>query len=213
MKRTLSTLAALVCGLLVSTSAFADKHGPAKFELDKAHTNVGFSVKHLMVSTVKGRFNTFEGGFMFDEKGKKVTDVVVSIDTASVDTNNKDRDDHLRNPDFFDATKPGHEKMTFKAKEFSATPGKALTVKGDLTIKGQTKPVTLTGKFLGVTKNPFTSMPKVAFELTAKINRKDWGLNWNKALDGGGVVVSDEVQITIEAQADQAKPAEAPKKG
>ena len=213
MNRSLMTFAALVGCLLISTSALADKHGPAKYELDKAHSNIEFRVKHLMVANVKGHFNTFEGAFNFDEKAKKVTDVVVSIDTASVDTNNKDRDDHLRNADFFDVTKPGMDKMTFKAKEFAATPGKAITVKGDLTIKGQTKPVTLTGKFHGVTKNPFTSMPKVAFELSGKINRKDWGLNWNKALDGGGVVVSDEVQITIEAEADQAKPADAPKKG
>lgn len=203
--------AALVLGtVLISVSAYADKHGPVKFELDKAHANIEFRVKHLMVSTVKGRFNSFDGTFMYDEKAKKVTDVAINIDVASIDTNNKDRDDHLRKPDFFDVAQ--FPKMTFTAKEFTATPGKAFKVKGDLTMHGKTNPVTLEGKFLGKTMNPFTKQPKVGFEMTGKLSRKQWGLTYGSLVEAGNVAISDEVILAIDAEADQAKEAEAPKK-
>lgn len=202
--------ATLVVGsFLIAASAHADKHSPVKFELDKAHANIEFRVKHLMVSTVKGRFNAFDGAFMYDEKGKKVTDVAINIDVASIDTNNKDRDDHLRKPDFFDVAK--FPKMTFTAKEFSASPGKAFKVKGDLTMHGQTHPVTLDGKFTGKTMNPFTKQPKVGFELSGKISRKQWGLTYGSLVEAGNVAISDEVILAIDAQADQAKGTDAPK--
>lgn len=196
---------------LLTTSALSTPAQAARFDLDKAHANVEFRVKHLMVSTVKGRFNSFEGGFDYDSKAKKVKDVSITIDVASIDTNNKDRDDHLRKADFFEVEK--NPKMTFVAKEFSANPKKSVSVKGDLTIKGITKPVTLTGTFLGETLNPFNGQPKVGFELKGKINRKDWGLTWNKALEAGGVAVGEDVEISIDAEADAAAPAkaEAPK--
>lgn len=196
---------AAAIALTLSTAQVASA---AKYELDKTHANVEFKVKHLMVSTVKGRFNTFEGSFDYDSKAKKVKDINVSVDVASIDTNNKDRDDHLKGADFFEVTK--NPKMTFVAKEFTATPKKTFTVKGDLTMKGVTKPVTLTGTFLGETINPFNKAPKVGFELKGKINRKDWGLTWNKVLEAGGVAVSDEVEISIDAEADAVK-TEAPK--
>jgi polyisoprenoid-binding protein YceI len=207
---TLLKNAALVVGsLLIAASAQANKHAPAKFELDTAHANVEFRVKHLMVSTVKGRFNKFDGAFMYDEKGKKVTDVAINIDVASIDTNNKDRDDHLRKPDFFNVSE--FPKMTFTAKEFTAVPGKAFKVKGDLTMHGKTNPVTLDGKFIGKAMNPFTKQPKVGFELTGKLSRKMWGLTYGSLMEAGSIAISDEVILAIDAEADQAKAADAPK--
>ncbi len=205
----LKNAALVLGGLLIAATAHADKHTPVKFELDKAHANIEFRVKHLMVSTVKGRFNTFDGTFMYDEKGKKVKDVVINIDVASIDTNNKDRDDHLRKPDFFNVGE--FPKMTFTAKEFSATPNKSFKVTGELTMHGKTNPVTLEGKFLGKTLNPFTKQPKVGFELTGKLSRKQWGLTYGSLIEAGSVAISDEVILAIDAEADQAKTADAPK--
>lgn len=184
--------------LLLATPALAS----VKYNLDQTHLNVGFKIQHLVVSSVKGRFNKAEGTFTFDEKAGKVKSLDVTIDTASVDTNNKDRDDHLRNPDFFDVTKPANKSIKFVAKEFTAKPGQEITVAGDLTIKGIKKPVTLKGKFIGKTKNPFTQKDKVGFELSGKINRKDFGLTWNKALETGGLVVGEEVELLIDGEAD-----------
>lgn len=196
-------LATVFAAGLYATSAQA-----AKYELDSAHTNVEFQVTHLKFAKVKGRFNKFSGDFDFDEKAKKVKDITVSIDAASIDTNNADRDKHLRDPDFFDVATKGNEKLTFKATEFKAEAGKDFTVKGDLTMRGQTRPVTLKGKFLGATVNPFTSQPKVAFELNGEINRKHWGLVWNKPLaKAGDFALSDQVQLMITAEADMAKTA------
>jgi polyisoprenoid-binding protein YceI len=182
--------AALVVGsLLIAASAHADKHPPAKFEIDTSHAHIEFRVKHLMVSTVKGSFNKF--------------------DVASIDTNNKDRDDHLRKPDFFNVAE--FPKMTFTAKEFTAIPGKAFKVKGDLMMHGQTHPVTLDGKFIGKTMNPFTKQPKVGFELTGKLSRKMWGLTYGSLMEAGSIAISDEVILAIDAEADQAKGTAAPK--
>lgn len=197
---TVATAAIMISSTLVSTAS------ATKYELDKAHSNIEFRVKHLMVSNVKGRFNSAEGSFDFDEKAKKVKDIDVAVDAASIDTNNKDRDDHLRGADFFEVAK--NPKLVFKSKGFDATPGKSFKVTGDLTMKGKTKPVTLDGTFTGATKG-MNGQPKVGFELKGKLNRKDWGLTWNKALEAGGVAVSDEVDITIDAEADVPKTASA----
>lgn len=188
----------LAAALFLSAPALAS----VKYNLDQTHLNVGFKIQHLVVSSVKGRFNKAEGTFTFDEKAGKVKSLDVTIDTASVDTNNKDRDDHLRNADFFDVTKPANKSIKFVAKEFAAKPGQEVTVNGDLTIKGVKKPVTLKGKFIGKTKNPFNQKDKVGFELAGKINRKDFGLTWNKVLEAGGVAVGEEVEILIDGEAD-----------
>jgi polyisoprenoid-binding protein YceI len=194
----LKSACALAAATLMSAPAFAS----VKYNLDQTHLNVGFKIQHLVVSSVKGRFNKAEGSFTFDEKAGKVKSLDVTIDTGSVDTNNKDRDDHLRNPDFFDVTKPANKTIKFVAKEFVAKPGQEISVTGDLTIKGIKKPVTLKGKFIGKTKNPYTQKDKVGFELAGKINRKEFGLTWNKALETGGLVVGEDVELLIDGEAD-----------
>lgn len=183
--------------MLMSGSAFA-----ASYKIDPAHSVVGFSVKHLVVSKVKGRFNKFEGSFDFDEKKNEVTKIDVKIDAASIDTNEKKRDEHLMSADFFDVKK--QSQILFKADKMSVQKDKATKVNGLLTIKGVTKPVTLDLTYGGSIVDP-NGNEKVGFSLAGKIDRKDFGVSWNKTLDKGGVAVSDEVMIEIEGEAQKAK--------
>ncbi len=181
--------------------AFASQAAP--YKLDASHSIVGFSVKHLVVSKVKGRFNKFEGSFQFDEKKNEVSKIEVKIDPASVDTNDKKRDEHLASPDFFDVKK--HNEMKFKInKPVIVKLNEAVKVSGDLTMRGVTKPVTLDLTYTGSATDPWGN-EKVGFALAGQINRKDWGVNWNKTLDKGGLTVSDEVMIEIEGEAGKAK--------
>lgn len=172
------------------------------FKIDEKHSSVGFSIKHLMISNVKGSFNKFSGTFDYDAAKKQVKDVEVTIDTNSISTNEPDRDAHLRNADFFDVQK--YPKITFKSTkvEFDGKKGKAT---GPLTIKDKTKTVTFDFTYGGEAEMMGTK--KVAFSAGTTINRKDFGLNWNKNLDKGGVAVGDDVIITIEGEADAAAPA------
>ncbi len=176
------------------------------YKLDPAHSQVGFSVKHLMVSNVKGDFKKFDGKFNYDSAKKEVKDIDVTIETDSVETGVADRDNHLKGNDFFDAKK--YPKMIFKSQKAELAPeGKVTKIKGMLTMRDKTLPVVL-----DVTNNgevEFMGVKKVGFSASTKVNRKDWGLAWNKALDKGGVAVSDEVTISIEGEAnlDDGKPA------
>lgn len=183
--------------VMMSGSAFA-----ATYKIDGAHSVVGFSVKHLVVSKVKGRFNKFEGSFDFDDKKNEVTKVDVKIDAASIDTNDKKRDEHLSSPDFFDVKK--HGQILFKADKATVQKDKTTKVEGFLTIKGVTKPVTLDLTYGGSIVDP-SGNTKVGFSLTGKIDRKEFGVSWNKTLDKGGVAVSDEVMLEIEGEAQKAK--------
>lgn len=180
----------------------------AKFELDKAHTNVSFVAPHLMVSKVKGRFDKFAGTFDFDEKDLKLENVMVTIQTDSLNTNEKDRDKHLRSPDFFDVVK--FPEMKFKSTKVEYDNGKPDKVHGELTIRGITKPVILNVDYNGAITDAMGNRV-VAFEAETKVNRKDFGLNWNKALDKGGFVVGDDIKIQIEGEAKMPTPA-TPKK-
>lgn len=188
---------------LLASSAFAADIPAGSYNLDVAHSKVGFEIPHLVISTVEGRFDKFDGSVVIDPKLEK-SKVNVSIDVATIDTANKDRDDHLRSADFFDAAKFG--KMTFVSKKITGTPD-ALKITGDLTIKGKTKSVTLDAKYLGDVKDAYGNH-KVAFTATTKINRKDFGLTWNAAVEAGPVV-GDEVTLNLKVQA--AKPVD--KKG
>ncbi len=185
---------------------FAATTQAATYKLDPAHSQIGFSVKHLMVSNVKGDFKKFDGKFNYDSAKKEVKDIDVIIDTESIETGVADRDAHLKGGDFFDAKK--YPKLIFKSQKAELTPdGKITKVKGMLTMRDKTLPVTL-----DVTNNgevEFMGVKKVGFSASTKVNRKDWGLAWNKALDKGGVAVSDEVTINIEGEAnlDDGKPA------
>lgn len=167
------------------------------YEADPSHSQVGFSVKHMVISNVKGSFQKYSGKFTFDEATRVITSGEAVIDVKSVFTNDTKRDDHLRSPDFFDAGKFSEIKFVLKSGKVQA--GNKIQVVGDLTIKGVTKTVTLTGEFLGSAKDPWGNQ-RVGFTATGKINRKDFGLTWNKALEGGGVVVGDDVIITIELE-------------
>lgn len=177
-----------------------------KFELDKAHTDVTFKAPHLMVSKVKGRFNDFSGSFDFDEKTMKVDNVMVTIKANSIDTNEKDRDKHLRSKDFLDADK--FPELTFKGTKTIYEKDKPDKIEGDLTIRGVTKKVVLDVDYNGAVTDPMGNRI-ISFDASTKINRKDFGLNWNKSLDKGGWVVGDDLEIEIDGEAKEAKAAKA----
>lgn len=167
-----------------------------RWTLDPTHAEVEFAVKHLMISTVKGRFKAFTGSGETDPSGK-LTSVAMSIDTSSVDTNALQRDEHLRSPDFFDAAK--FPALTFRSTAVRQS-GPDVSITGDLAIRGTTRPVTLTGEFNGPAQDPWGNS-RAALAVHATINRKDWGLGWNMALEAGGLMVSDEVKLRIEVEA------------
>lgn len=179
--------------LALAPSAFA-----ANYQLDPSHGEVGFVAKHLMVSKVRGRFTKFEGSFAFDEKKNELTNIEVKIDPSSIDTADTKRNDHLKSPDFFDVAK--FKDMTFKADKANVKKDSPVKVTGNLTMHGVTKPVTLEVTFNGSTIDPWGNQ-RVGYSISGKLNRKDWGLNWNQNLDKGGVAVSDEIALEIEGEA------------
>lgn len=187
---------------VLSSFVFVWQAQAANYKIDPAHSDVGFTVKHLMVSKVRGQFNKFDGTFDFDEKKKEVNKINVTVDANSIDTNDAKRDEHLQSPDFFDVKK--NPKIVFKADKVSVKEGQTTKVSGQLTMRGVTKPITLDLTYGGTMKDAWGN-ERLAFALVGQINRKDWGINWNKALDKGGVTVSDEVSIEINGQAIKAK--------
>lgn len=174
------------------------------WNLDTTHANVDFSVKHMAISTVRGSFNLFSATGETDDATGMPTALSMEIDAASVNTNNEQRDGHLKSPDFFDvATYP---KISFTATKITGTPAE-LTITGDLTIRGVTKSVVLTGELSSAMKDPW-GLQRRSLEVAGKIKRSEFGLTWNQALEMGGVLVSDEVKLTVSAQAVAAQPAE-----
>jgi polyisoprenoid-binding protein YceI len=169
----------------------------SEYSLDVTHTDVGFSVKHLMITNVKGKFRTFDARIDFDAKSKTFKVFEAVVDTNSVDTANVKRDNHLRSEDFFLAEK--YPKMTFVMKSYEAD-GDEGVMKGDLTIRGVTKAVSLNVEEIGTIKD-FKGNNRVGFTLSGKINRLDYGLKWNKALELGGFAVGDKVKIVVEVEA------------
>jgi polyisoprenoid-binding protein YceI len=169
---------------------------PATYDFDVSHSTVGFSVKHMMVSNVKGSFGKFTGSLFLDEKDPGKSTLQVDVETATVDTKNGDRDKHLRSPDFFDSAK--FPKMTFKSTKVERS-GDGYSVTGDLTIKDVTKSIVLkVDSIAPEAKDPFMGALHRGAHATAKINRKDFGLTWNKAIETGGAVVGDEVTLDID---------------
>lgn len=175
-----------------------------QWTLDTTHSEVEFAVKHLMISTVKGRFRTFKGSGTTDAAWR-LTAVRMEIDAASVDTNVPQRDDHLRSADFFDVG--NHPVITFESTRIEQD-GSDVTLDGILTIRGVAKPVTLVGEYTAPTKDPWGNQ-RAALSVSGKINRKDWGLVWNMALEAGGVVVGEEVKLHVEVEAVMAEEADA----
>ena len=167
----------------------------AKWVLDPAHSELMFRVKHLMITNVKGEFKNFTAEI--DNEDFKNASVKVSVDTSSIFTNNTDRDNHLKSADFFDAET--HSAMTFESSSFKQLDDDAFKLTGMLTIKGISKEITLNVEYGGTIKDPWGN-EKAGFSFEGKINRKDWGLNWNAALESGGVMVSDEVKLLGEVQ-------------
>jgi polyisoprenoid-binding protein YceI len=170
----------------------------ATWKIDPAHTNAGFAVKHMMFTTVRGKFNEVEGFITFDPANPGAASVEAHVKANSVFTGVNDRDNHLRSADFFDA--PTYENITFKSTRVeSATPTKARVI-GDLTIHGVTKEVALDVEYQGTGKNPW-GMTVAGFSATATINREDFGLKYNQVLEAGGVLVGREVKLELEVQA------------
>lgn len=178
--------------LLVAPAAFA-----ATYQIDPAHTQIHFTVAHLVVFKVRGNFNEFSGNVEADTASKTLSGASATIQVASVDTRNQKRDEHLRSADFFEVAK--YPEMSFVSKTVTGS-GSNITLTGDLTIKGITKEIVLQGGFLGATTDPWGNQ-RAGFEATGKLNRRDFGLLWNKALDTGGMVVGDEIEIGLEVEA------------
>ncbi len=165
--------------------------------IDPSHTTVEFAVRHLMIATVKGRFGTVAGSVTLDPTRPFAPDVSVDIDVASVDTREAKRDAHLRSADFFDAGK--FPAMTFRGKRVQGDINGRFKLVGDLTIRDVTKEVTLDVTNEGRVRDPWGS-DRVGFSATAKLNRADYGLTWNMALEAGGFMVGDAVTLNIEAE-------------
>jgi polyisoprenoid-binding protein YceI len=163
--------------------------------IDSAHSNVEFAVKHMMISTVKGQFSDVEGAVEWDGANFETAQVNARIDSSSITTFNQMRDDHLRTNDFFNAEQ--WPDITFQSTRVEANGDDEFKVHGDLTIRDVTRPVILDTEFEGlVDKDPF-GKARAAFTATTQINRKEFGVNWNQALEAGGIAVSDKVKITL----------------
>ncbi len=164
--------------------------------IDAAHTAVEFSVRHLMISSVKGRFGTVTGTVVTDPDQTK-GDVDITIDAASIDTRQEQRDTHLRSADFFDVEK--FPTLTFRSRKITEVRGDSFKVVGDLTIRGISREVVLDVTAQGTQADPWGG-ERAGFEATGKIKRSDFGLTWNQVLEAGGVAVGDDIKITIDAQ-------------
>ncbi len=165
--------------------------------VDPAHSRIGFAIKHLMIATVRGSFTQVRGSVVVDESDPTTAVVDITIPTASVNTADEKRDAHLRSPDFFDAER--FPNMTFRSKRVENTSGNSFRIVGDLTIRDVTREVVLDAELLGRAKDPWGN-ERAGFEATTKFKRSDYGLTWNAALETGGVLVGDEVKVSIEAE-------------
>ncbi len=165
------------------------------WEIDPSHSEAMFSVKHAMIATVRGHFNVISGHLHIDEVNPANSWVDAKADVASINTRDEKRDGHLRSPDFFDAGK--YPTINFKSSKVEALGGNEYRIIGDLTMHGVTKPVTFTAEYGGQGKDPFGNH-RAGLSAKAKINREDWGLTWNAALEAGGVLVSKDVTIEID---------------
>ena len=178
------------------TAAIDDIAGD--YTLDITHTRIGFSARHAMVTTVRGQFGEFEGSAHLDTTDPAASSAKVNIRAASISTGQADRDAHLRSADFFDVeTFP---ELTFVTTAVTRADATTWTVTGDLTIKGVTNPVTIDFESTGSARDPFGNL-RVGFEGATSINRKDWGLTWNAALETGGVLVSEKIKLEFDVSA------------
>ena len=209
------SLAALVATWLSLSTAFAAAQtaapggpaalpvGPIEYEVDPAHTQVLFKVRHMGVSTVTGRFNRFAATFAYDPANPAASWVTATIDAASIDTDNERRDNHLRSADFFAVD--SFPTLTFRSTRVEPSGDGRLKVAGELSIRGVTKPVVLEVTLEGATTGQ-GGRPITGWTAETTIDRKDYGLKWNRLTEAGGWVVSDEVRILLEVEARAAQP-------
>lgn len=183
--------ALIIMALLVAVPASA-----ATYDIDTSHSAVAFKIKHMAISKVKGAFDEFEGTFKYEKGNPGAWEVNTVIQVASVDTGNKDRDDHLRNEDFFNVEK--YPTMTFKSTgvQMEGDEGKLM---GELTMAGKTLPVTLDLELNGEITDPWGN-ERVGFSASGKINRQDWGLTYGKVMEGGGLLIGNMVEINLEVE-------------
>jgi polyisoprenoid-binding protein YceI len=168
-----------------------------KWSIDLAHSTLGFKVKHLMIANVTGSFKSFTAEVETDGTDFSTATIQLKAKISSIDTNNAQRDGHLRTSDFFDAEK--YPELVFKSTKIEKVDDENYQIFGDLSMKGATKSIKLNGEFGGVTKDPWGS-ERAGFTITGKINRTDWGINFNAVLETGGLMLSEEVKINSEIQ-------------
>jgi len=168
------------------------------YTIDPTHSRIGFVARHAMVTKVRGSFNEFDGSGYFDAENPANSRVELTIQAASIDTRNADRDGHLKSNDFFDMET--YPQITFASAAVEQLDAENYRVTGDLTIKGVTKPVTVDFEYTGTAVDPYGNT-RVGFEGKTTVNRKDWGVNWNAALEAGGVLVSEKVTLEFEVSA------------
>ncbi|MCC3357245.1 YceI family protein [Bacillus sp. REN16] len=173
-----------------------------KWAVDASHSSIDFSVKHMMIAKVKGSFENFEATIEADPTDLTTANIVFKVDLTSINTKNADRDNHLRSADFFDVE--NHPSMTFKSTSIVKTDDGEYDLTGDLTIRGTTKKETFKVVFEGAGKDPWGN-EKAGFSASGSLNRSDYGLVWNAALETGGVLVGDQVKISIEIEAGKAE--------
>lgn len=169
----------------------------ATWAIDPTHSEIGFKVKHMMFTNVSGKFNLFDAKIENEEEQFETSDISFSAEVNSINTGNDDRDNHLRSADFFDVENFG--KLTFKSTSIRKVNEGEYEINGDLNIKDVTKNITLSAEYSGLMKDPWGNT-KIGLSLTGKINRKDFGLTWNAALETGGVLVGEEIKLNAEVQ-------------
>jgi polyisoprenoid-binding protein YceI len=196
----MSARSVVLFGLILTVGLVCDRPvqaATARYHVDADHTIVGFSVAHMIVSKTTGRFTDYTGFIDMDPEAKTVKAIEAEIKTASVNTNHDKRDAHLRSPDFFNVEK--YPVMTYRMTSY-AKQGETYVAKGNLTLLGVTKEIVLTGTFNGVLPKDPRGLTRAGFSAHGKINRKDFGMVWNKVLDNGGLAVGDEVEIRLEVE-------------
>ncbi|MGH9272567.1 MAG: YceI family protein [Ilumatobacteraceae bacterium] len=181
----------------MSTAQLATTIPTGTWTIDASHSSVGFSVRHMMVSKTRGRFSSFAGTIdVADDPSASTAEV--TIDVSSIDTRDAKRDDHLRSPDFFDASK--HPQITFRSTALEPHGDDVFRLVGDLTVKGITRPVTLDVEVGGVAQDPWGGT-RVGFTASGTLDRSDFGLEWNAALETGGVLVGDKIKLDLDVEA------------
>jgi polyisoprenoid-binding protein YceI len=197
--RFLAVLVALAASTRLAAAA------PTTWKIDPVHTEVGFEVRHFFAK-VHGVFHDVDGTIVFDEADSSAIKIDARVRVASIDTGNQRRDGHLKSPDFFNADKDST--LAFKSTKVATAGKNKYKITGDLTMRGVTKPVTFDAEFIGssaVSMDGKSMGSKAGFSATTVVNRKDWGINWNKTLDNGGLMVDDNVTIVLNVEADKAR--------